>query len=154
MPNTVVTCHTQIYDKMGNLDLYLDAIIFVRSITFSYQIRRPPATLRLAWKHRFYLVLNPTNEKLSRADGGYSVLEKSGIHFEWPVICQWHSYLFGLLQIYHSLLATEHKGHRHHLWIQDAFHSKQMPEVNKKKKIIFRILHGLKGLEYSMGSVL
>lgn len=47
VPNTAAY-QSKTLNKMGNLDLYLHAIIFDRFITFSYQIRSPPATLRLA----------------------------------------------------------------------------------------------------------
>lgn len=77
VPNTAAY-HSKTLNKMGNLDLYLHAIIFDRFITFSYQIRSPPATLRLAWTNRFCLGLNPTDQELSRAETVYSVLENHG----------------------------------------------------------------------------
>lgn len=82
MSQIPLTRHTQIYNKIENLDTYLDAIIFDRSITFSYKIRRFPVTLKPAGKHGLYLVLNITDKKFAKAESAYSVVENSGVNME------------------------------------------------------------------------
>lgn len=151
MPNISDVPHSDIQQDRKSEPIFR-SIIFDRSITFSYKIRRFPVTLKPVWKHGLYLVLNTTDKKFTRAESAYSVVENYGVNMERAVICQWHSHLFGLLQIDHSLPATEHKGHRLHPWIQDAFHSEQMPDINKK--FILRILHSLNSSIDSMGSIL